>query len=73
MNKISALPEFFDQVHSQMQNELDTWVQAPTSINYEVVRGDCLWNIAQKQIFMQMDLHRRRCIKLIGIKLKIQI
>ncbi len=48
MNKISALPEFFDQVHSQMQNELDAWVEAPTSINYEVVRGDCLWNIAKK-------------------------
>ncbi|MEJ2616436.1 MAG: peptidoglycan-binding protein LysM, partial [Ignavibacteriaceae bacterium] len=25
MNKISALPEFFDKVHTQMQNELDAW------------------------------------------------
>ena len=48
MNKISALPEFFDKVHTQMQNELDAWVEAPTSIQYEVVRGDCLWNIAKK-------------------------
>ena len=48
MNKISALPEFFDKVHSQMQNALDAWVEAPTSITYAVVRGDCLWNIAKK-------------------------
>jgi len=48
MNKISALPEFFDKVHSQMQNALDAWVEAPTSISYQVVRGDCLWNIAKK-------------------------
>ena len=48
MNKISALPEFFDKVHNQMQNALDAWVEAPTSITYEVVRGDCLWNIAKK-------------------------
>jgi hypothetical protein len=48
MNKISALPEFFDKVHTQMQNALDAWVEAPTSITYAVVRGDCLWNIAKK-------------------------
>ena len=48
MNKISALPEFFDKVHNQMQNALDAWVEAPTSINYTVVKGDCLWNIAKK-------------------------
>lgn len=48
MNKISALPEFFDKVHSQMQRSLDAWVEEPTTINYTVVRGDCLWNIAKK-------------------------
>ena len=49
MNKISALPEFFTKVHSTMQNELDAWVEAPKEINYEVAKGDCLWNIAKKK------------------------
>jgi len=48
MNKISALPEFFDKVHNQMQSTLDAWVEAPTEISYTVVKGDCLWRIAQK-------------------------
>jgi nucleoid-associated protein YgaU len=48
MNKISALPEFFDKVQNQMQRDLDSWVEEPTVKNYEVVRGDCLWRIAQK-------------------------
>ena len=47
-NKISALPEFFDKVHNQMQNALDSWVEAPQEWNYTVVKGDCLWNIAKK-------------------------
>jgi nucleoid-associated protein YgaU len=47
-NKISALPEYFDKVHNQMQAALDAWVEAPKEINYTVVRGDCLWNIAKK-------------------------
>jgi nucleoid-associated protein YgaU len=47
-NKISALPEFYDKVHNQMQKAMDAWVEEPTSITYEVVRGDCLWNIAKK-------------------------
>jgi nucleoid-associated protein YgaU len=51
MNKISALPEFYDQVHNQMQQEMDAWVEAPTSAEYTVVRGDCLWRIAKKQEF----------------------
>jgi len=49
MNKISALPEFFDKVHNQMQRALDAWVEEPQEIMYSVVRGDCLWNIAKKQ------------------------
>jgi nucleoid-associated protein YgaU len=48
MNKISALPEFFDKVQNQMQKDLDSWVEEPTVKNYEVVKGDCLWRIAQK-------------------------
>ena len=48
MNKISALPEFFDKVHNQMQAALDAWVEAPKEITYTVVKGDCLWNIAKK-------------------------
>ncbi len=51
MNKISALPEFFDKVHSQMQAALDAWVEAPKEVNYTVVRGDCLWKIAKKPMF----------------------
>ena len=48
MNKISALPEFFDKVHNKMQKALDEWVDV-TIISYTVVRGDCLWNIAKKK------------------------
>jgi hypothetical protein len=48
-NKISALPEFFDKVHNQMQRSLDGWVEEPQEINYTVVRGDHLWGIAKKQ------------------------
>jgi hypothetical protein len=48
MNKISALPEFFNKVHNQMQKDLDNWVDAPKDVNYSVVKGDCLWNIAKK-------------------------
>src|SRR5690606_2240148 len=42
MNKISALPEFFDKVHNQMQKSLDAWVEEPTEISYTVVKGDHL-------------------------------
>ncbi len=48
-NKISALPEFFDKVHNQMQSSMDAWVEAPQEWNYTVVKGDCLWNIAKKK------------------------
>ncbi len=48
-NKISALPQFFDKVHNQLQRKLDTWVETPQEINYTVVKGDCLWNIAKKK------------------------
>ncbi len=51
MNKISALPEFFDKVQNQMQSALDAWVEAPTEQNYTVVKGDYLWKIAKKQQF----------------------
>lgn len=46
-NKISALPEFFDVVHNRLQNKLDAWIEKPSEINYTVVKGDCLWNIAK--------------------------
>jgi nucleoid-associated protein YgaU len=48
-NKISALPEFFDTVQNQLQKKLDAWVEAPKEVNYTVVKGDCLWNIAKKK------------------------
>jgi len=48
-NKISALPEFFDKVHNQLQRKLDAWEEAPKEINYTVVRGDHLWGIARKK------------------------
>jgi hypothetical protein len=47
--RISALPEFFDKVHNQMQRSLDAWNDIPAEKNYTVVRGDCLWNIAKKK------------------------
>ncbi len=49
MNKISALPEFFDKVHNQMQKALDNWIEKPDVISYTVVRGDHLWGIAKKK------------------------
>lgn len=49
MNKISALPEFFDKVHNKMQKALDEWIDAPPVISYKVVRGDHLWGIARKK------------------------
>lgn len=49
LNKISALPEFFNKVHVQMQNALDAWVEKPDVISYKVVRGDHLWGIAKKK------------------------
>lgn len=48
MNRISALPEFFNKVHTEMQGTLDSWVEEPKEISYTVVRGDCLWRIAAK-------------------------
>jgi hypothetical protein len=49
MNKISALPEFFNKVHNQMQKAIDAWVEKPLVISYKVVRGDHLWGIAKKK------------------------
>jgi uncharacterized protein YoxC len=48
-NRISALPEFFDRVHNQMQRSLDAWSDEPQVIEYTVRRGDHLWGIARKQ------------------------
>jgi hypothetical protein len=48
-NKISALPEFFDKVHNQLQRSLDAWIENPKEKDYTVVRGDCLWNISKKK------------------------
>jgi nucleoid-associated protein YgaU len=49
MNKISALPEFFEKVHTQMQKSLDGWVEEVNDISYTVVKGDHLWGIARKK------------------------
>jgi nucleoid-associated protein YgaU len=48
MNKISALPEFFDKVQNQMQKDLDSWVEEAAVKGYTVVKGDCLWRIAKR-------------------------
>jgi nucleoid-associated protein YgaU len=48
MNKISALPEFFDKVQNQMQKDLDSWVEEAPVKSYTVVKGDCLWRIAKR-------------------------
>lgn len=48
-NRISALPEFFDKVHNQLQKQLDAWIEEPTEVVYEVKRGDSLWKIAGMQ------------------------
>ncbi len=48
-SKISALPEFFDKVHNQLQRKLDAWIEPPKEISYTVVRGDHLWGIAKKK------------------------
>lgn len=47
-SKLSALPAFYDIVHGKMQKMLDAWEEAPMAVDYTVVRGDCLWNIAKK-------------------------
>jgi hypothetical protein len=47
-NRISALPEFFDKVHNQMQKAIDGWVDEGAEINYTVKRGDHLWGIARR-------------------------
>lgn len=49
MNKISALPEFFNKVHNDMQRKLDAWVEESKEIMYTVVKGDHLWGIARKK------------------------
>ncbi|GAB4291267.1 MAG: hypothetical protein Kow0098_10390 [Ignavibacteriaceae bacterium] len=48
-NKISALPEFYQKVHIDLQRMLDQWVEAPKDIMYTVVKGDHLWGIARKK------------------------
>jgi len=47
-SKMSALPEFYDILHNQLQRKLDAWEVKPEVILYTVVRGDNLWNIAKK-------------------------
>lgn len=48
-NKISALPQYFDKVHNQLQRKLDAWQDVPPEISYTVVKGDHLWGIAKKK------------------------
>lgn len=52
-NKISALPEFFDRVHNQMQRWLNEWSEEviEKDVMYTVVKGDCLWYIARRKEF----------------------
>lgn len=48
-SKLSALPEYYDKVHNQMQRSIDNWKDATKEIMYTVVRGDHLWGIAKKK------------------------
>lgn len=48
-NKISALPEFYEKVHNELQRKLDAWEVKPQEIMYTVVKGDHLWGIAKKK------------------------
>ena len=48
-NKISALPEFYEKVHNELQRKLDAWDAKPQEVDYTVVKGDCLWFIAGRQ------------------------
>lgn len=48
-NKISALPEFFDKVHNEMQNALNNWIEEKPEKTYTVVKGDHLWKISGKK------------------------
>lgn len=48
-NRISALPEFYEKVHNELQRKLDAWEVKPQEIIYTVVKGDHLWGIAGKQ------------------------
>lgn len=48
-NKLSALPEFYNKVHVEMQRALDAWVEESKEISYTVVKGDHLWGIARKK------------------------
>ncbi len=48
-NKISALPEFYEKVHNELQRKLDAWQAKPKEIMYTVVKGDCLWFIAGRE------------------------
>jgi hypothetical protein len=47
--KVSYHPEFYDKVHNQLQRKLDAWETKAPEVQYTVVRGDCLWNIAKKK------------------------
>ena len=49
-NKISALPEFYNKVHNELKKKLDAWQEKPTEIMYTVVKGDCLWYIAKRDV-----------------------
>jgi nucleoid-associated protein YgaU len=49
MNKVGALPEFYDKLFNQLPKMLADWVEAPTEISYSVVKGDHLWGIARKK------------------------
>ena len=45
---ISALPEFYNKVHVELQRKLDAWVVKPKEVFYTVVKGNSLWRIAKK-------------------------
>ncbi len=47
-NPISALPEFYNKVHIELQRKLDAWIEKPKEVMYTVVKGDCLWYIAKR-------------------------
>ena len=52
-DKISALPEFNDQIYGQLQRSLAAWKVETVNkeVVYTVVKGDYLWKIAKKDEF----------------------
>jgi len=56
MNKISALPEFFDKVHNKMQKALDEWIDAPPVIFIKLSQETAYGILQRKKSIMETVL-----------------